>query len=261
MDVRLRRVAVAALACSAAFAAHAAHAAALSVECGPPPSGAMCLDGPWFEFATLTVDVTQGEARSRYGLTVASGRDLLATIEEANPNYRGRAEVLLIDGSLVAEKSDRSLPSAGADLLNDPLLAAQEVASLLQLALPRGPRKVTKATPVRAAGTRILAMNTPGMSSYFGPPWTLEGSIAPRAKGAFAFELKLTYRIARPDGTLTDREHAHRYTGRVGYPARRPRLPDSTPLAGWRIEAPGGALLEFPTLGAARRTLGVAPPR
>lgn len=236
-------------------------AAALSVQCGPPPNGAICADGPWFEFATLNVAVAQGDSRSRYDIVVGAGRDLKVAISEDNPRYYGRADALLIDGSMLATRGDGTLPARGPDLLNDPLLAAQEVASLLQIALPRGPRTVTRATPVRASGTRFLAANTPGMSSYYGPPWSVEGRVTPAGDRAYAFELTLTYRVGLPDGTVTEREHVHRYSGRAAYPARRPRLPDSTSLDGWVIEVPGGETLRFESLGQARRVLGVVPPR
>jgi hypothetical protein len=238
---------------------------ALSVECGPPPDGAICADGPWFEFAAMSVAVAQGDARSRYEIVVGAGRDLKVSISEDNPRYRGTADAMLIDGSMLATRSDGALPSRGPDLLNDPLLAAQEVASVLQIALPKGPTSIARATPVNATGTRFLAANTPAMSSYYGPPWKVEGSVKPAGPRTVAFEFTLAYRVGQPDGTVTAREHVHRYSGRASYPATRPRLPDRTSLDGWTIEVPGGATgtetLRFKTLGQARRVLGVAPAR
>ena len=243
------------------LAAPAVPAAALSADCGPPPAGAMCLDGPWFEFATMKIDLAQGEVRSRYEVTVGAGRDLKVSLEESSPYRRGRADAILIDGEVLATKSDGSLPGEGAELLNDPLLAAQDVASLLQAALPRGPGSVAKATRVRATGTRILATNTPSMSSYYGPPWTVEGSVTPTGKREYAFDLTFSFRLAQPDGTVTAREHKHRYTGRASYPAKRPRIPDATSLVGWKLDSPSREAPAFKSLGEARRALGVAPPK
>ena len=255
---RFVRLAAALLGLAALAALPAARGAALSAECGPPPAGALCVDGPWFEFATMTIDLAQGEVRSRYSVTVGAGRDLKVSLEEDSRYRRGRADAMLIDGEFLGVKSDGSLPGEGVELLNDPLLAAQEVASLLQLAVPKGPRAVAKATRVRATGTRILAANTPTMSSYYGPPWTVEGTVTPAGGRELAFDLTFTFRIAQPDGTVTAREHVHRYKGRASYPAKRPRIPDATSLAGWKIEGPGGKL-SFATLGEARRALGIAP--
>ncbi|MBK6805203.1 MAG: hypothetical protein IPG84_10255 [Betaproteobacteria bacterium] len=243
------------------LAAPAVPAAALSADCGPPPAGAMCLDGPWFEFATMKIDLAQGEVRSRYEVTVGAGRDLKVSLEESSPYRRGRADAILIDGEVLATKSDGSLPGEGVELLNDPLLAAQDVASLLQAALPRGPGSVAKATRVRATGTRILATNTPSMSSYYGPPWTVEGSVTPTGKREYAFDLTFSFRIAQPDGTVTAREHKHRYTGRASYPAKRPRIPDATSLVGWKLDSPSREAPAFKSLGEARRALGIAPPK
>jgi len=254
-------IAPALLALAALLSAPVASGASLSADCGPPPTGAMCLDGPWFEFATMKIDLAQGEVRSRYEVTVGAGRDLKVSLEESNPYRRGRADAILIDGEVLGTKSDGSLPGEGAELLNDPLLAAQDVASLLQVALPRGPGSVAKATRVSASGTRILATNTPSMSSYYGPPWTLEGSVTPAGKREYTFDLAFSFRIAQPDGTVTAREHRHRYTGRASYPAKRPRIPDATSLAGWKIESPTGEALSFRSLGEARRALGIAPPK
>ena len=99
------------------------------------------------------------------------------------------------------------------------------------------------------------------MSSFFGPPWTVEGTVTPAGKREYAFDLTFSFRIAQPDGTVTAREHVHRYTGRASYPAKRPRIPDATSLAGWKIESPAGEPLTFKSLGEARRALGIAPPK
>ncbi len=131
----------------------------------------------------------------------------------------------------------------------------------IQAALPRGPGSVAKATRVRATGTRILATNTPSMSSYYGPPWTVEGSVTPTGKREYAFDLTFSFRIAQPDGTVTAREHKHRYTGRASYPAKRPRIPDATSLVGWKLDSPSREAPAFKSLGEARRALGVAPPK
>jgi hypothetical protein len=131
---------------------------------------------------------------------------------------------------------------------------------LLQIALPGGPRSVAKATTVHATGTRILAARTPAMSSYYGPPWTVDGRISPLGKGDYAFDLTLRFRIAQPDGTVTPREHAHRYSGRVSYPAKRPRVPDAMDLTGWKIDLPPGSF-QGTTLGHVRRALHIPKPR
>ena len=235
-------------------------APALSAECGPAPTGAMCPDGPWFSFSTLEVDVSQGPVTSRYDVTLGAGKDILARIEQSTPQYVGRAEVLLVDGSTIVYRNDRSLPGEGQELLGDPLLAAQEVAALLQIALPRGPGKLAKATPVDSRGTRILSARTPGVSSYFGPPWTLKGSVTPQKNGAYAFDLTFDFRLASPDGSVSPREYQHRYRGRIGFPAKRPRLPDTMDLTGWTLNLPPGSM-QGSTLGDLRSALGVRPPR
>lgn len=232
----------------------------LSAECGAPPRGAMCLDGPWFAFSTLDLEVAQGQVVSRYDVTLGEGRDILARIRESTPQYTGRADVLLVDGSTILYRNEKSLPGEGQELLNDPLLAAQEVASLLQIALPRGPKSVAKPTPIRSSGTRIVTARTPVMSSYFGPPWTIEGKVTPGAGGEIAFDLTFRFRLAQPDGTVTSREYQHRYHGRIGFPAKRPRLPDAMDLDGWTLNLPPGTV-QGNTLGDVRRALGVAPPR
>lgn len=254
------RCAAAALFAAALALPGAAGAATLSADCGPAPTGAMCLDGPWFAFSTLKVQVTQGPVTSRYEVTLGAGRDILARAEQSTPQYTGRADVLLIDGATIVYRNDKSLPGQGEELLNDPLLAAQEVASLLQIALPKGPKTVTRATPVRAKGTRIVTASTPAMSSYFGPPWTIEGKVTPASGGDVDFDLTFKFRLAQPDGTVTARDFEHRYRGRVGFPAKRPRVPDSMDLTGWTLNLPPGTV-QGTTLGDVRRGLGIAPPR
>ena len=253
------RTLVRALAAAALVLPLSAHAAKLSTACGPAPGGAICPDGAWFAFASLAVEVTQGAVQSRYSVDLGAGRDIRVTIDEVNPRYRGRGEAVLIDGSQLAVKSNGSLPSTGPDLLNDPLVAAQEVASLLQIALPKGPRSASKAMPVRASGQRILAASTPTMSSYHGPPWSMQGRVTPGRNGEVAFDFTLTSRIALPDGSIRAETLVQRYVGRASYPAKRPRLADTLSLDGYVIDTPNGPL-SYPTLGDARRDLGVAPP-
>lgn len=240
----------------AALVAPPAVAAALSAECGPAPKGALCLDGAWFAFSTLKVEVRQGSVTSRYEVTLGTGRDILARTEQSTPRYSGRADVLLVDGTTIVYRNDRSLPGEGQELLNQPLLAAQEVASFLQAALPKGPKQVRKSIPIRATGTRIVAMRTPAMSSYFGPPWTVEGTITPGRDGDLDFDFTVSFRLAKPDGTVTANGYQHRYRGRIGFPAARPRVPDALDLAGWTLNLPPGTM-QGSTLGDLRRSLGL----
>ncbi|GMU70745.1 MAG: hypothetical protein HS109_05625 [Burkholderiales bacterium] len=235
-------------------------AATLSAECGPAPKGAMCLDGAWFAFSTLKVEVLQGPVTSRYEVTLGAGRDILARIEQSTPQYSGRADVLLVDGTTVVYRNERSLPGEGQELLSDPLLAAQEVASFLQLALPKGPKTLRKATPIRASGARIVAMRTPAMSSYYGPPWTVGGTATPGKGGDVDFDFTVSFRLAKPDGKVTANEYRHRYRGRIGFPATRPRVPDTMDLTGWTLNLPPGSM-QGSTLGDLRRSLGLPASR
>jgi len=251
----LRAFALAALLALGAAPVHAKP----SAQCGPPPDGAICADGPWFSFAWLTVDVVEGPSRSRYEVVLGLGRDLKVRVEEQNPNYRGKADALLIDGSVFAYRREGVLPAQGQELMSDPLLAAQEVATLLQLALPKGPATVTKKTSVRVAGKRFIVANTPAMSAYYGPPWKVEGSIEPFGNETYAYQLTLTFRPGTPSGSVGDSDRVQRYSGRVSYPKERPRIPDDTSLKGWSIDVPGAKGTGFDTLGEARRALGVEP--
>jgi len=228
-------------------------------ECGPPPDGAICADGPWFSFAWLTADVSQGPSRSRYEVVLGAGRDIKVRADEQNPNYAGKADAMLIEGATFVYRVEGVLPWQGQDLLNDPMLAAQEVATLLQLAIPKGPSAVKQKTPVRVAGKRFILTATPAMTSYYGPPWKVEGSIRPFGKDAYDYELALTFRPGTPSGTVGDHDVVQRYSGRVSYPKERPRIPDETSLKGWKVDMPGAQGAGFDTLGEARRALGIAP--
>jgi len=249
---------LAAFACfTLAFAAPAA--AAPSQECGPPPDGALCVEGPWIEFATMDVTLRQGTVTARYEVTIADGRDVLVRADETTPAYRGKSSAIMIGGSVLGTRSDAGLPATGMQLLDDPILAAKEAATLLQLARPRGPRSVTARTPVRVSGTRIVHVATPTLSSLFGPPWTIEGWVAPAGNGAYTFDLAFSFRLLTGDGSASPRTHVHRYEGRVSLPAKRPRLPDSLSLDGWTLENAQGATFFAATLGEARRALGLTP--
>ena len=250
---------LASLAFLALLALGAPVAAKPSAECGPPPDGAICADGPWFSFAWLTADVSQGPSRSRYEVVLGAGRDLKVRVDEQNPNYNGKADALLIEGSTFVSRREGVLPAQGQDIFSDPLLAAQEVATLLQLAISKGPAVVRKKTPIRVAGKRFIVTTTPAMTTYYGPPWKVEGSIEPFGNGAYAYELTLTFRPGTPSGTVGDHDVVQRYSGRVSYPKERPRIPDETSLKGWKVDMPGAQGAGFDTLSEARRALGIAP--
>ena len=254
----MRRLAL--LALCAVLAAAPPALAAPKTECGPPPDGAICGEGPWVEFASMTVYAVQGPSRARYEIVVGEGRDIKVAISENNPNYQGRAEAILIDGSVVATRGAGELPNRGQDLLSDPLLAAQEVATLLQVALPKGPKEIAKPIRVSTTGTRFVVARTPAATTYYAPPWKIEGTLAPGGKDGIAFDLTFTARAGTPSGTATSQEVVNRYSGRASYPARRPRIPDSTRLDGYTFDLPNAQNMHFRTLGQARRALGVAPP-
>ena len=249
-----------AIALAAALAAAPPALAAPSATCGPPPDGAICASGPWAEFGAMTVYAVQGESRSRYEIVLGEGRDIKVALTENNPSYKGRADALLIDGSVLVTRSDRGLPNRGQELLSDPLLAAQEVATLLHAALPKGPKSVTASTKVNASGKRFVVASTPTATTIYGPPWKVEGTIAPAGKDGYSYDLTFTARVGTPDGTVQQRELVTRYSGRVSFPVPRPRIPDSTSLAGWKFDLPNAEGQGFATLGEARRAMGVAPP-
>ena len=255
------RIAPALIALAALLSAPAAPGAPLSADCGPPPAGAMCLDGPWFDFATMNVRLVQGTVTANHEITQGAGQDLLVRTDETNPRFRGRAEAMLIAGAVVATRSDGSLPATGEELLGDPLLASQEVAGLLQTALPRGPGVTTGRRRIDVAGTRVFTAQTPQSTSLFGPPWRLEGTVTAKGARAFDFELVFSFRLVGPDSKVSERRHVHRYRGSATYPVKRPAIPDSMSLAGWRITGPQGGTYTYATLGEARRALGVAPAR
>lgn len=244
-----------------ALAAAAPAAAAPSRDCGPPPDGALCAEGPWLEFARMAVTLRQGTVTSRFEVTIADGRDVLASTDETTPYYRGKADAILIGGTVLGTRKDAALPGEGMQLLDDPVLAAKEAATLLQIARPKGPRSVGARTTVKASGKRILQVKTPTIESLFGPPWTIEGWVAPAGPGAWTFDLALSFRLLAGDGSLTERTHTHRYEGRVEFPAKRPRLPDAFVIDGWTLEGPSGAPFGLSTLGEARKALGIAPAR
>ena len=207
----------------------------------------------------MTVYAVQGQSRSRYEIVLGAGRDLKVASTRTTPVTR--------DGGGDADRRQRARHARakaccprGADLLSDPLLAAQEVSTLLQPALPKGRARSAKTTPVRVAGSRFIVARTPVMSSYYGPPWNVEGTISPSANTRTRSTSRSRSASPRRTARSRAREHVHRYSGRASYPAKRPRIADNTSLAGWTFDLPNAQDLRFATLGEARRALGVAPP-
>jgi hypothetical protein len=246
------------LACLVPMALHAQAPAPPPTQCGPPPAGALCVQGPWFDFGRVDVTTTTGAIVGRFTLQYPAGEEILARFDVAAPDGTRAAEVLVLSGAdTVAARVPPEYQGDPVQLLNAPVLTAQLVASLLQLALPEGPTSVTAKREVRLAESRrYLVTATPASRAAYGAPWSVAGSVRPGARGEFTYTLTLRYRRVGPGGVADARESPPlKLEGTISFAARRARLPDTFDLAGWRIVRNGATLDEQPTLGALRRAV------
>lgn len=225
-------------------------------ECGPPPDGAICVTGPWQEFARADVATTSGAIVGRFMLAYPAGREIHARFDISGSGSTQGAEVIaLANNETIAARVPDAWQGDAAALLGPPALTAQLAASLLELALPDGPGSVVAARTVKLAEPhRYLLTATPTQRAAYGAPWTLSGSVRPGKRGEVAFTLTLRYRRVGNSG-IADAADAPplKLVGTLAYAARRSRLPDAFDIAGWRVTLGGDTIDGYATLGELRR--------
>ncbi len=243
------------------FAAVTAQAQAPAVPpaaCGPPPDGAICAMGAWFDFARLDATTTTGAIVGRFVLQLPAGQEIYAKFHIVAPDGTRGAELVVIGtAETVAANVPPQFEGDPVSLLGPPMLTGQLVAGLLQVAVPEGPAALKGSRSVRLTEPRRYVVTaTPASRAVYGAPWSLSGTVRAVGKGEIAFDVTLRYRRVGRSGVADVNDAAPlKLEGRLSYPAQRSRLPDSLDLDGWRIVRAGSVRDGVATLGELRRAV------
>jgi len=232
-----------------------------SRQCGTTKWSALCAVGRWAQFAALDVNVQTAGFTGAYRLEEAANGELHATYREDIRGTRrsGEGVIFGIDG--IAYRTRDSLPPADAVidyLFSTPLMMAKLTAVLLDQGVLEAPAEVTARRAIRAgSATQYIRTEAPRLAVLYGPPWSMTGTVQPAGDGRLAFALTLRYRPVDPQGMpVAGKTDTLNLTGTVSFADRRPQLPDTMDLVGWKIMKRDVPVAGVPTLAEARAAVG-----
>lgn len=230
-------------------------------DCGPSQHAALCAMGRWSQFARMEVTLTAGAFSGTYTMERPVNGETLTTYAERTPRGRRGGEVLLLADDAFAYRTREQLPTDDDILdymLSAPNMAMQLVAVLLDEGVLGGPADVTGRLAISAGSdTQYIRTESPTSAALYGPPWRVTGSIRPGDGGRLAFALRLTFRpVDRTGRLVSGRTETIDLSGHVSFTDRRPAMPDSLDLVGWKIMRGGAPLPAAATLAQARSSVG-----
>ncbi|MBK9114366.1 MAG: hypothetical protein IPM22_01665 [Betaproteobacteria bacterium] len=230
-------------------------------DCGTTRYAALCAKGRWSQFARMEVTLKAGAFSGTYTMERPDNGEILTTYDERTPRGRRGGEVLLLSDDAFAYRTREQLPTDDDILdymLSAPNMAMQLVAVLLDEGVLGGPADVTGRVAIAAGSdTQYIRTESPTTAALYGPPWRVTGTIHPDDGGRLSFALRFTFRPVHRDGRLAQgRTQTIELAGHVSFAGRRPAMPDSLDLVGWKIVRGGAPLPAASTLAQARSSVG-----
>ena len=229
-------------------------------DCGTSPHSALCAIGRWSQFARMEVTIAAGAFSGTYTMERPDNGETLTTYAERTPRGRRGGEVLLLADDAFAYRTREQLPTDDDILdymLAAPNMAMQLVAVLLDEGVLVGPADVTGRRTISAGSdTQYIRTESPTTAALYGPPWRVTGSIRPGDGGGLSFALRFTFRPVDRTGRLAPaRTETIDLAGHVAFGGRRPAMPDSLDLVGWKIVRGGAPLPAASTLAQTRASV------
>ncbi|MFO1396831.1 MAG: hypothetical protein U1F48_07180 [Burkholderiales bacterium] len=232
-----------------------------SRQCGTTRWSALCASGRWAQFAALDLTARTTGFTGTYRLEEAANGELHATYrEDAHGNRRSGEGVLFgIDG--IAYRTRDPLPPADAIidyLFSSPLMMGRLVAVLLDQGVLEAPADVTAPRTIRAGSkTQFIRADAPRIATLYGPPWSMTGTVKPAGDGRLAFSLTLRFRPVDAKGVpVPGKTDTLQLDGTVSFGDRRPQLPDTMDLVGWKVMKRDAHVAPASTLAEARAAVG-----
>lgn len=191
----------------------------------------------WHQAHATLLDVNFGDSgfHARWQYFQCACGDLLIRVEQTAPDGVLSGELLLLERRVVLARGAVTQSDDLAPLLQAPALMVQLAFGLLQRALPEGPAGVTGELPITLVERNAdLQLETDTSTGTFNAPWQLSGKAWASGPARRRFELDFAFSNPLPDappGLSHIAFSGGQDYGRDDYP-----LPDSTPLAGWKLQ-------------------------
>jgi hypothetical protein len=230
-------------------------------QCGDTRWSALCAQGRWTNFSRLDFNVTAPQFTAHYTIEQAANGEQHTTYREKFGKTGRRGEVVLFGIEGLAYRSPDKFPEAGSIIdytVSSPLMMSQLAALLLDQGALVSPAEIGKPATIRAeSATQYIRTAAPRMAALYGPPWSMTGSVRPAGPDKVAFSLRLRYRPVDARGAvIAGKTETVTLEGTASYAPRRPTLPDSFDLIGWRIQRGDASMGGVKTLDEARQSAG-----
>lgn len=224
--------------------------------CGDAPNAPICARGsPWYELGGAEIGARLGGEEQQFTLKMMSANDLRVHYRITEGGSVNEGDVLLIGGYALALKGGHVEPGYEGDYLDGPVLAMEAVVTLLDVAVPAGPKTVKDRHQILVSEPRRqISTATPSASAQYGAPWSAKGEVRRVSDETLAYDLAFTFvpldsfglrRVGQPPQTFT-------FKGTLDFPLERTALPDDFALTDWNVLGPGPAEPKPRTVGDVR---------
>lgn len=232
-----------------------------SRQCGTTKWSALCAAGRWSQFSAIDLTVRTTAFTGTYRLEGAANGELHVTYREDAHGRRRSGEAVLFGIDGIAFRTRDTLPPADAVidyLVSSPLMLSKLTAVLLDQGVLESPADVTRRRALRAASsTQFIRADAPRLATLYGPPWSLTGTVQPAPDDRLAFALDFKFRPVDARGVpVPGKVDTLALTGSVTFADRRPQLPDTLDLVGWKLMKRDAPATGVATLGEARAAIG-----
>jgi hypothetical protein len=230
-------------------------------QCGPSKYAALCAEGRWTHFSRIALDVSAPQFTAQYRLEQAANGELHVTYREKLGATSRGGEIVLFGIEGFAYRSKDTFPDPGSIIdysVSSPIIMAQLATLLLDLGALVSPAEITQPRAIGAENaTQYIRTAAPRLAALYGPPWSVTGSVRPAGPQEVAFSLRLRYRPVDARGAVaTGKTETVTLEGKASFTARRPTLPDTLDLAGWKVMKGETPMPAARTLAEARSSAG-----
>ncbi len=231
-------------------------------QCGTSVRAALCAYGRWAEYRTIEVTLKAAQFEGTYTMERTLDGRAHTTYREQWPQGRRGGEIVFVSDDAFAYRSREPMSDNDAildEMMTAPSMAAQLAAVLLDQGARIGPAEVTgKALDVAAkSDSQFVRTESPSTAALYGPPWQVTGTLRASAPKVLKFSLRFTFRPVDAMGRVSQAQsETLELTGTASFGDRRPRLPESFDLVGWKLVKAGTSMQAVATLAEARQAVG-----
>lgn len=232
-------------------------------QCGDSKWSALCPQGRWTQFSRIDLKVSAPEFSAHYNIEIAANGEQHTTYRERVGRTDRGGEIVIFGIEGFAYRSRDKFPDTGTAIIDytvsSPLMMSQLAALLLDVGALVAPAEITKPATIRAENaTQYIRTAAPRMAALYGPPWSLTGTVRPAGPQEIGFSLRLRYRPVDSRGAVVQgKTETVTLEGTASFAPRRPTLPDTFDLTGWKLMRGDTALRGVDNLADAREAAGL----